>query len=160
MEGIYGANEINANYVMPPGGYYVGDSGDLNLQKLTDLSYEPLVLSDLAGDWLIVQPSWSPEEGRPVTISADGKFGFLNDACNQEVELTVPDPNMSLMEFKLTRSNCDAAYPNIVEGPFAGNAFHVAAGTLWSEESIYLVLWVESDFNNGLPLPEVYRLAR
>jgi len=160
MEGIYGANEINANYVMPPEVIYVGDSGDLNLQKRTDLSYEPLVLSDLAGDWLIVQPSWSPEEARPVTISADGKFGFSNDACNQEVELTVPDPNMSLMEFKLTRSNCDAAYPYFVEEPFAGNAFHVAAGTLWPEERIYLVMWVESDFSNGLPLPEVYRLAR
>ena len=160
MKGVYRANEIDSDYVMPPGEYYVGDSGGLKLQKLADLSYEPSVLSDLAGDWIIVHPSWSHGEGKRVTISADGKFEFPNDACNQDVELVVPDPDMSLMEFKLTRSNCDAAYPYFVEGPFAGNAFHVAAGTLWPEESIFLVMWVETAFNNGLPLPEVYRLAR
>ena len=159
MEGTYEANEIDAEYVMPPASPYIGDSGRLKLQKLTDLSYEALNLPDLTGDWLLTD-LLGDAVGTPVTVSADGTFGFSNGISYQEIELTVPDPDMSLLEFKLTRTNCQSGYPYCVEGTFTGHAIHVAAGTLAPEESIYLVVWVETGLNDGYPYPEAYRLAR
>ena len=160
MKGLYGADEIDAEYVMPLVEFEVVDSGNLTLEKLTDLSNEALNLSDLAGDWQL-EDFQSDSESRPVAVSADGKFDVSNDICTQKIEMTVPDPDMSLLEFNLTRTNCSAGYPYYVDGSYTGHAIHTAAGTLRPEESIYLVVWVDPEgVVGGKPYPSAYRLTR
>jgi hypothetical protein len=111
LEDISGTVEFTVNGDILTGTYISPDStGTFNLTY--DLQVEtPLALADLEGTWVVAEGEGDFSE---ITISANGSFTgtYVPYGCNVSGQISIIDPELSITNITVTKSDCDAAFMN------------------------------------------------
>jgi hypothetical protein len=120
-------------------------AGEILITKMSHLSNEPITLSKLARQWLVV--SRLTHSVGLEHIGSDGAFVFTDQrGCIYDGKINIPNTENSLIEAFVEVSECD-----INSGSYTGYGAYFADESIWSRrDTIELILWNEEGLGLSL----------
>jgi len=95
-----------------------GDTGQLSIFKLNELTTRTVSFSDLQGNWTALNVIFGTNG--PVTISGNGTFSATDDlGCVYNGQITIPNFERNILGVSFTVTGCNEA-----SGTFTGNGFY------------------------------------
>lgn len=120
-------------------------AGDVLLTKMSRKSSRSISLSELAGQWIVVNPmtGWVGIE----SINSDGTFVFTDQlGCTFNGKIDIPNIEVSLLEATVEISECDSN-----SGLFAGSGAFIEDEYIYSSSDLMiLMLWNEEGIGTML----------
>lgn len=127
--GSFTPDLIEVGYSIPS----TGDTGQLFIIKLNELTNRTVSFSDLQGNWTALNLIFGTNG--PVTISGNGSFSATDDfGCVSNGQITIPNFERNILGVSFTVTGCNEA-----SGTFTGNGFYdseddLLAVTAWNGE--------------------------